>query len=96
MQKILTVSGASLVAPGVKDPPVNAGDKGSIPGLVRSHMLQDNEALESQVLSLCSRGQESQLRSPRAATTEARTLWSPSSTIREGTAIRNSCTATRE
>ena len=26
----------------VKDPPANAGDTGSIPGLGRSHMLQSN------------------------------------------------------
>ena len=80
----------------VKDPPVNAGDKGSIPGMVRSHMLQDNSAHESQVLNLCSRAQESQLLSPCAAITEARTLWSPRSTTAEATAVRNSCTATRE
>ena len=30
------------VGPVVKNPPANAGYTGSIPGLVRSHMLWDN------------------------------------------------------
>ena len=34
----------------VKNPPVNAGDTGSVPGLVRSHMLQGNWAHEPQRL----------------------------------------------
>ena len=29
-------------SPVVKNPPANAGDKGSIPSLVRSHMLQSS------------------------------------------------------
>ena len=46
----------------VKNPPANAGDTGSSPGLGRSHMLQSNLAREPQLLS------------PRATTTEA---WEP-------------------
>ena len=36
----------------VKNPPANAGDMGSIPGLERSHMPCDNEAQAPQLLSL--------------------------------------------
>ena len=55
----------------VKNPPANAGDMGSSPGLGRSHMLQSNEALVLQLLSLCSRAREPQLLSPCVTTTEA-------------------------
>ena len=58
----------------VKDPPANAGDTGLSPGLGRSRMLQSNYAHAPQLLSLHSRAREPQLLSPRATTTEARTL----------------------
>ena len=45
----------------VKNPPLNAGDTGSIPELGRSHMLRSNEAPAPQLLSLCSRTWEAQL-----------------------------------
>ena len=35
----------------VKNPPANAGNKGSTPGLGRSHMLWSNQACEPQLLS---------------------------------------------
>ena len=54
----------------VKNLPANAGDKGSIPDPERSHMAWSNEARAPQLLSLCSRSQEPQLRSPHAAVTE--------------------------
>ena len=37
--------------PVVKNPPANAGDKGLIPGPGRFHMLRDNKACASQLLS---------------------------------------------
>ena len=37
----------------VKNPPVNAGDPGSSPGLGRSHMPRSNWAREPQLLSPC-------------------------------------------
>ena len=49
----------------VKNPPANAGDTGSSPGLGRSHMPRSNWAREPQLLS------------PRATTTEARTPRAP-------------------
>ena len=36
----------------VENPPANAGDAGSSPGLGRSHMLRSNWAREPQLLSL--------------------------------------------
>ena len=36
----------------VENPPANAGDTGSSPGLGRSHMPRSNEAREPQLLSL--------------------------------------------
>ena len=57
----------------VKNPPANAGDTGSNPVLGRSHMPRSNYASAPQLLSLCSRARESQLLSPRATATEART-----------------------
>ena len=55
----------------VKNPPANAGDVGSSPGLRRSHMPWSKEARAPQLLSLCSRACEPQLLSPCATTTEA-------------------------
>ena len=55
----------------VKNPPANAGDTGSSPGLGRSHMLRSNYARAPQLLSLRSRAREPQLLSPCATTTEA-------------------------
>ena len=47
---------AGLAALGRADqPPPNAGDMGSIPGLGRSHMPWTNDAHAPQLLSLCSR-----------------------------------------
>ena len=48
----------------VKNPPPNAGDKGSSPGLGSSHTLRSNEARAPQPLSLHSRAREPQLRMP--------------------------------
>ena len=61
----------------VKNPPANAGDTGSSPGLGRSLVLWSNQAHAPQLLSLHSRTHEPQLLSPRAATTEARTPRAP-------------------
>ena len=55
----------------VKNPPANAGDTGSSPGLGRSHMPRSNKARAPQLLSLCSRAHKPQLLSLCAATTEA-------------------------
>ena len=55
----------------VKDPPANAQDRGSIPGLGRSHMLQGNQAREPQVLNPCFATPEAPAgRSPSTAATE--------------------------
>ena len=48
----------------VKNPPANAGDKGSSPGPGSSHMPQSKEAHAPQLLSLHSRARELQLRTP--------------------------------
>ena len=56
----------------VKNPPANAGDKGSNTGPRRSQMPRSNEARAPQLLSLHSRAREPQPLSSRAATTEAR------------------------
>ncbi|KAJ8789130.1 hypothetical protein J1605_022231 [Eschrichtius robustus] len=56
----------------VGNPPANAGDTGSSPGLGRSHMPRSNEVRAPQLLSLHSRARVPQLLSPRATTTEAR------------------------
>ena len=50
----------------VKNPPANAGDTGSSPGLGKSHMLRSRYARAPQLLSLCSTAREPQLLSPRA------------------------------
>ena len=47
-----------------KNLPVNAGDVGSVPDLGRSPMPWNSEAHVSQLLSLCSRAQETQLLKP--------------------------------
>ena len=54
----------------VENPPANAEDTGSSPGLGRSHMPQSNWVCAPQLLSLCSRARAPQLLSPRATTTE--------------------------
>ena len=54
----------------VKNPPANAGDTGSSPGLGRSHMPRSNEARAPQLLSLHSRARKPQLLSLCATTTE--------------------------
>ena len=57
----------------VENPPANAGEKGSSPGLGRSHMPQSNWAREPQLLSLrdwslCSATREAAImRGPRTA-----------------------------
>ena len=48
----------------VKNPPANAGDTGLIPSLGRPHVPQSNEAHSPQLLKLCSRAGELQLRKP--------------------------------
>ena len=48
----------------VKNPPANAGDTGSCPGLGRSHMLWSNKACAPQLLSLHSRACKPQLLKP--------------------------------
>ena len=71
---VLYVTFKSLGFPGgavVKNPPANAGDKGSSPGPGSSHMPRSNEARAPQLLNLRSRAQKPQLLSPRAPTTEA-------------------------
>ena len=82
----------------VKNPPANAGDTGSSPGLGRSHMLQSNKACAPQLLSLHSRARKPQLLSQHASTTEACStglLLAPCSTTREATAMRSWRTATK-
>ena len=49
-----------------KNPPANAGDMVSIPGLGRSHMLWSNYAREPQLLSL--RATTTEAHAPRACT----------------------------
>ena len=57
----------------VENPPANAGDTGSSPGLGRSHMPRSNKAHEPQLLSLrvwslCSAtGEAAMVRGPRTA-----------------------------
>ena len=57
--------------PLVKNPPANAGDMGSTPGLGRFHMPRGNKAPKPRLLSLSSGACVPQVLSPRAATTEA-------------------------
>ena len=65
--KLKGFPGASVV----KNPPANAGDTGSSPGLGRSHMPQSNKARAPQLQNLLSRACEPQLLSQRVTTTEA-------------------------
>lgn len=71
----------------LKNLPANAGDRDSIPDLVRSHMPQSNYALVPQLLSLRSRAEKPQ--SLRPCTLE------PVST-RGAIEKRSLCTAPRE
>ena len=65
------MKGAFLGGSVVKNPPVTAGDTGSIPDPGRSHTLQSNQASVPQQLRLCSGVQKLQLWSTNAITTEA-------------------------
>ena len=67
----------------VKDPPANAGDMGSIPGLERSRMLRSNEARVPQLLSLCSRARGPQLLSPPGSRARALRQDKPCTSTRE-------------
>ena len=51
-----------------ENPPANVWDTGSIPGLGRFHMLQSNQVLVPQLLSLCSRTHQPQLLKPMCRT----------------------------
>ena len=79
----------------IKNLPSNAGDTDLITGLGRSHMWWSNLACASQLLKLCSKAREPQLLSPHAAATETRVSYSPCSTTREATAMRNLSTAAK-
>ena len=61
----------------VKNPPANAGDTGSSPGLGRSHMLQSSWAREPQLLSL-------RVWSLCAATREAAIVRGPRTAMKSG------------
>ena len=61
----------------VENPPANAGDTGSGPGLVRSHMPQSNWAREPQLLSL-------RVWSLCSATGEAATVRGPCTAMKSG------------
>ena len=68
----------------VKNPPANAGDMGSSPGLGRSHMPRSNQAREPQLLSLrvwslCSATREAMTVRPTHCNEE----WSPLAATRE-------------
>ena len=58
-------------SPVVKNPAVNTGDAGLIPGPGRSHMPQTNEACAPQLVSKHSRAHAPPLLSPRATAIEA-------------------------
>ena len=73
----------------VKNPPANAGDTGSSPGLGRSHMPRSSEARAQQLLSLHSRAREPQRLSLRATTTEARVPRARALQQREATTMRS-------
>ena len=72
----------------VKNPPANAGDTGSVPGLGRSHMPQSNEASMPQLLSPGPGAQELQLLSP--------CVLEPVLCNKRSHQMRNLSTATRE
>ena len=61
--------------PGVKNPPADAGDTSSVPGLGGSHMPQSNEARAPQVRRMCSRarGCSHALKRPKPTCPGART-----------------------
>ena len=61
----------------VKNPPANAGDTGSIPGLGRSHMPWSNWAHEPQLLSL-------RVWNLCSATREAAIVRGPRTTMKSG------------
>ena len=61
----------------VENPPANAGDTGSSPGLGRSHMPRSNWAREPQLLSL-------HVWSPCSATREAATVRAQCTTMKSG------------
>ena len=61
----------------VENPPANAGDMGSSPGLGRSHMLQSDWAREPQLLSL-------RVWSLCSATREAMIVRGPHTTLKSG------------
>ena len=61
----------------VENPPANAGDMGSSPGLGRSHMLRSNRAREPQLLSL-------RVWSLCSATREAAIVRGPRTVIKSG------------
>ena len=63
--------------PVVENPPANAGDTGSSPGLGRSHMPRSNWAREPQLLSL-------HVWSLCSATREAATARGPSTAMKSG------------
>ena len=69
-------------SPVVKNLPANAGNKGSITGLGRSHLSQGSLTCGPQLLSPCSRTQEPQLLKSE----------SQSSSTREATTTRSLCT----
>ena len=77
---------ASLGGSGVKNPPANARDTGSIPDPGRSHRPQSNEACAPHLLSLCSRSREVTILNPHASDTGAHGLQerSPRTTAGEG------------
>lgn len=80
---------------GVKIPPANAGDAGSIPELGRSRMPPSDEARAPQPRSLCSRAQGSQFQSPSGTTTEAHAPRGPHSATREATTLQRLSTAVK-
>ena len=71
--KILGFPGGAVV----KNPPANAGDTSSSPGLGRSHMPQSNWARKPQLLSL-------RVRSLCSATREAATVRGPRTAMKSG------------
>ena len=66
----------------VENPPANAGDTGSSPGLGRSHMPRSNWAHELQLLSLC-------VWSLCSATRETATVRGPRTAMKSAPACHN-------
>ena len=79
----------------VNNPPANARDTGSIPGLGRSHMLWRDWTCVPQLLNLCYRTRLPQLLSPHATTTEACAPRARALQQKEATAMRSPCTTTK-